>query len=66
MEKYYWFVTFHRLPNGDSIYREGSLLDMHPFEYQNSCFKEGLRVILLNWKEITKEEYNAHKQVTQQ
>lgn len=60
--KYYWLTYFSRLKVFSGDFNEIVIKDQHPFEWK---FQEEKKtryvVILLNWKEITEEEYNLFK-----
>lgn len=61
VKKYYWMLYSHNnVPGTYRIYNE-VVTDKHPFEimakFVNSVF---MNMVLENWKEITKEEFDLH------
>ena len=71
MEKKYYFITYYQ----ETVHRAGapfstvltlnSLIDVHPFTWQIDCRTEKydfytFNNTLLNYKEITKEEYDFY------
>lgn len=66
-KKYYWILYEIRYRTGGRVTGQ-STTDKHPFMYINIqdklCLAQKLpldEIILLNWKEITKEEYELFK-----
>lgn len=61
--KYYWYsAKFRWFEQSDEGYEQGVLKDEHPFQYKNDTRKRVFSFSLVNWKEITKEEYDLFNQ----
>jgi hypothetical protein len=67
MKKYYWLVYSYNNAGGGKTFSE-TATDNHPFEYMKEVRGEKGRLIiynitLLNWKEITKSEFNMFQKM---
>lgn len=64
MNKYYWILVERETFSGK--YTFDNVIKEHPFSYVRSLYNPLLqeeRMTLLNWKEITKEEYELYQTV---
>lgn len=66
--KYYFITYIKNVHMGSSIGTQNAFIDIHPLEFKKknsygfmSSVRFGDEIILLNWKEITEEEYNKYK-----
>lgn len=63
MNKYYWILYQEKSTEGNFV--RNTIEETHPFFWikdMNDYYLENTKFILLNWKEITKEEYELTKQ----
>ena len=65
MKKYYWILGRGFWYDIDSnAVEEEEVTDIHPFEYAaEQMGNVDYTLILVNWKEITEEEYNLFKKL---
>lgn len=58
--KYYWYSAVSKwYENSDWQYENGVTIE-HPLSYQDNILKEIYDFSLLNWKEISKEDYDLY------
>lgn len=64
--KYYWF-SFRSMYREHQIYGDLICKDIHPFEYistmKDSWGERYQQATLLNWKEITEEEFELFRKL---
>lgn len=62
-QKYYWYVYSHKNASGGRTYVT-NVTYRHPFTQVHSIVDKdqfGSNVALVNWKEITKEEFDLYR-----
>ena len=62
MSKYY-FITYINKRLGKQIF-DSDAINEHPFEWLKRSYRESnSRVVLVNWREISEEEYRAFNEI---
>lgn len=64
MNKYYWISVKEKSFTGDFEY--DTVIDVHPFTWRHQQRNQYLperQFLILNWKEITKEEYELYNTI---
>ncbi len=67
MRKYYWLVYSYNNAGGSKTHSEAAIYN-HPFEYMNNIRgldgrNVSINITLINWKEISKKEYDLFKKL---
>lgn len=65
MQDKYYFITFILRDINNVEYTANEVITIHPFRWMIECIPiiektKNLKIILNNWKEITKEEYDYY------
>lgn len=58
---YYWILFANTVTSNDSVYWNETVVDIHPFTAAKMLHKQ-----IINWKIISKKEYDLWKQLNNQ
>lgn len=64
VNKYYWILIKETCLTGELTYEK--VVDKHPFDWRMQTLTPqipDLSILILNWKEITKEEYELYQTI---